>query len=151
MTPPALIRLALILLNCKKMTQAFFFNSSVLFLFFFFFWCIEPSKLKAKFLFRCRVDISHVIYSITCYVFPNQTCKFSQKYRETPGKNLPLPVSHLTLKYLGFAATWNSIFLLHYSFKHQFNSSSRTLSETIGKYVLLMWRVRRLWGAIITD
>ena len=28
---------------------------------------------------------------------------------------------------------------LDWSFKHQFNPTSRTLSETIGKWVLLMW------------
>ena len=29
-------------------------------------------------------------------------------------------------------------FFLGWSFEHQFNSSSRTLSETLGKWVLLM-------------
>ena len=38
-----------------------------------------------------------------------------------------------------------------WSFEHQFNSSSRTLSEEIGQWVLLMWGVRTLWWAITTD
>ena len=40
------------------------------------------------------------------------------------------------------------LFFLDWSFEHQFNS---TLSETIGKWVLLMWGVGTLWGAVITD
>ena len=42
-------------------------------------------------------------------------------------------------------------FFLGWSFEHQFNSSSRTLSETLGQWVLLMWGVGTLWGAVITD
>ena len=42
-------------------------------------------------------------------------------------------------------------FCLDLSFEHQFNSSSRTLNETISKWVLLMWGVETLWGAIIID
>ena len=42
-------------------------------------------------------------------------------------------------------------FFLDWSFEHQFNSSSRTLSETIGKWILLMGGVGTLSGAIITD
>ena len=42
-------------------------------------------------------------------------------------------------------------FFLDWSFEHQFNSTSRTLSETIGKWVLLKWGVRTLWGAVIRD
>ena len=41
--------------------------------------------------------------------------------------------------------------LFPWSFEHQFSSSSRILSETVGKWVLLMWGVRTLWGAIIID
>ena len=40
---------------------------------------------------------------------------------------------------------------LDWSFEHQFNSSSRTLSETIGKLVLLKWAVGILSGAVIPD
>ena len=36
-------------------------------------------------------------------------------------------------------------------FQHQFNSSSLPLIETIGKWVLLMWRMGTLWGAVITN
>ena len=36
------------------------------------------------------------------------------------------------------------------SFKHQFNLRSRTLSETIGKSLLLSWGVGTLWEAVIT-
>ena len=42
-------------------------------------------------------------------------------------------------------------FFLDGSFEHQFNSSSRTLSEAVDKWVLLMWGVITLRGAIITD
>ena len=42
-------------------------------------------------------------------------------------------------------------FIIDWSFEHQFNSSSSTLSETIGKLVLLMWGVGTFWGAAITD
>ena len=42
-------------------------------------------------------------------------------------------------------------FFLDWSFEHQFNSSSRTLSETIGRWILLMSGVGTLWGAVITD
>ena len=42
-------------------------------------------------------------------------------------------------------------FFFDWSFEHQFDSSLRTLSETIGKWVLLMWGVGTLWGAVITD
>ena len=42
-------------------------------------------------------------------------------------------------------------FFLDWSFEHQFNSSSRTWSETIGKWVLLMEGVITFWGAVITD
>ena len=38
-------------------------------------------------------------------------------------------------------------FFLNCSFEYQFNLTSRTLSETVGKWVLLMWRVRTLWEA----
>ena len=41
--------------------------------------------------------------------------------------------------------------LLDWSIEHQFNSSLHTLSETLGKWVLLMWGVGRLWGTVITD
>ena len=40
---------------------------------------------------------------------------------------------------------------LTWSFEHQFNSSSRTLRETIGKWILLMWGAGTLPGAVITD
>ena len=42
-------------------------------------------------------------------------------------------------------------FFLDWSFEPQFNSSSHTLSEAIGKWVLQMWGVRTLWGATIAD
>ena len=42
-------------------------------------------------------------------------------------------------------------FLFPSFFLLSINSSSCTLSETIGKWVLLMWAVRILWGGIITD
>ena len=42
-------------------------------------------------------------------------------------------------------------FFLDWSFERQFNSGSRTLSETISKLVLLMWGVTTLYGALITD
>ena len=42
-------------------------------------------------------------------------------------------------------------FFLDWSFEHQFNQSSRTLSETIGKLILLMGRVGTLLGAVITN
>ena len=41
-------------------------------------------------------------------------------------------------------------FFFYWSFEHQFDSSLRTLSEIIGKWVLLMWGVGILWGAVIT-
>ena len=41
-------------------------------------------------------------------------------------------------------------FFLDWSFEHQFISSSRTLSETIGQWDLLMWGVGALSGAVIT-
>ena len=37
-------------------------------------------------------------------------------------------------------------FFLDCSFEHQFNSSSRTLSDAIGKWVLLMWEVLLMWN-----
>ena len=40
---------------------------------------------------------------------------------------------------------------LGWCFEHQFSSSSRTLSKEIDKWVLLMWGVRKLWWAIITN
>ena len=42
-------------------------------------------------------------------------------------------------------------FYLDCSFEHQFNSILRTLNETIGEWVLLMWGVGTLWRAIVTD
>ena len=42
-------------------------------------------------------------------------------------------------------------FFFGWSFEHQLNSSSRTLSETIGKWIFLMWGVGTLSGAVITD
>ena len=42
-------------------------------------------------------------------------------------------------------------FFLDFSFEHQLSSSLPTLGEVIDKWVLLMWGVRTLWGAIITD
>ena len=51
----------------------------------------------------------------------------------------------------GWRVGWGATYFFNWSFEHQFNSSSRTLSETIGKLVLLRWKVRILWEAIITD
>ena len=58
----------------------------------------------------------------------------------------------------GFVGSWASTpnagrpsFFFDWSFEHQFNSTSRTLSKTIGKWVLLMWGVRTLRGAVITN
>ena len=42
-------------------------------------------------------------------------------------------------------------FFVDSSFEHQFNSILRTLNETIGEWVLLMWGVGTLWRAIVTD
>ena len=58
---------------------------------------------------------------------------------------------NLIFKYLAFDCWLELNFFLVYSFQHQLNSSSRTLSEAIGKWVLLMRGVRTLWGATITD
>ena len=38
-----------------------------------------------------------------------------------------------------------------WSFEHRFNLTSRMLSETIGKWVLLMWKVGTLQRAVITE
>ena len=51
----------------------------------------------------------------------------------------------------GWRVGWGATYFFNWSFEHQFNSSSRTLSETIGKWVLLRWKVRILREAIITD
>ena len=42
-------------------------------------------------------------------------------------------------------------FFFGWLFEYQLNSNSCTLSETIGKWALLMWGVRTLWETIITD
>ena len=48
-------------------------------------------------------------------------------------------------------AQGRSSFFLNWSFEHPLNSSSRVLDETIGKWILLMWGVGKLSGAVITD
>ena len=45
----------------------------------------------------------------------------------------------------------SSPFFLDWLFDDQFNSSSRTLSETIGKLIWLMWGAGKLSEAVFTD
>ena len=52
---------------------------------------------------------------------------------------------------LGFGYQVKFNFFLDCPLKHQFNSSSPKLSDTIGKQVLLVREVATLSGAIMTD
>ena len=71
------------------------------------------------------------------------------------GRRMPLMKNGSSVKdllgELGFHShAGGPLFFLDWSFEHQLNSRSHTSSETIGKWVLLMWGVGTLSGAVIT-
>ena len=104
------------------------------------------TKLKTKFLFSCHVDRSHVMCSSV------RRANSIDSIRRLPVKAYLSQSSNLIFKHLGFECQVKLIFFSGLLFwaSSQFKYS-RTLSETIDKWVLLMWGVRTIWGAIIAD
>ena len=104
------------------------------------------TKLKAKFLFSCHVDRSHVMCSSV------RRANSIDSIRRLPVKAYLSQSPSLIFKYVGFECQVKLIFFpgLLFWASSQFKYS-RTLSETIDKFVLLMWGVRTIRGTIIAD